>query len=189
MSMLEQWLAQAAAFTRKHVADNASLWRWATVETVDPVTIRYDGTPAPALIPPTLLAAPVAVGDRVRTITVRGQTVAIPVAPFDTGWEPVSLNPGFAHQGNDPLEVRHQGNRVDMRWGISNAGLSTATNAIIGTLPSGTWPTQSVYGLLIGHGPEVTGRVYIQINGSITVLPGTTMSNYFLFNGVYWFLD
>lgn len=74
MTLFQQFLAQAAAYTRKHVREESTLWRWATVTSVDPVLIRYDGTPGPAIIPPTVLGPPVGVGDRVRTATVRGHT-------------------------------------------------------------------------------------------------------------------
>lgn len=75
MSLLNTVLERANAFTRSFVRENGTLWRWATVTSVNPVKIRYDGASDPALITPTVLGVPVGVGDRVRTATVRGQTI------------------------------------------------------------------------------------------------------------------
>lgn len=80
MSLLNTVLERANAFTRSFVRENGTLWRWATVTSVDPVKIRYDGASDPALITPVVLGGAVSVGDRVRTTTVRGQTCILPTA-------------------------------------------------------------------------------------------------------------
>lgn len=78
VNLVDTILGRANAFTRQFVRENRSLFRWATVVSVSPLRIRYDGSPSPSPIAPALLAhVQPQVGDRVRVETTRGSSTVI----------------------------------------------------------------------------------------------------------------
>ena len=74
MNLIDTILQRAATFTREHVSKHRTLWRQATVTSVDPIKIQYDQSPAPSPITPKTIAT-VQVGDRVLVHTANNQTV------------------------------------------------------------------------------------------------------------------
>lgn len=164
MTLFQQFLAQAAAFTRKHVREESTLWRWATVTAVDPALIRYDGTPSPAIIPPTVLGPPVTVGDRVRTATIRGQTVIIGRAGSgDTGW--VSIPPASGYSSPDPVMVVREGRLAVLRGSLQRTGGSfhDALGDRVFTVPAGFRPASYVRAAISSYSSVGAANYYLAV--------------------------
>lgn len=92
MTVFDRYLEQAKDFTRKLVRAETGTRRWATVTSVDPILITYDGPAPQGIISPVVLGAPVTLGDRVRAHTIHDKTYITRANPtpltLDDLWVP-----------------------------------------------------------------------------------------------------
>ncbi|MGO2634738.1 MAG: hypothetical protein ACTH9H_13420 [Galactobacter sp.] len=110
-------------------------------------------------------------------------------AAYDTGWVNVTLRSGFTAQDGITPQVRRVGKRVDWRWGISNAGLTTNSATTFADVPAGFRPTSiSAYGYADSNNPAGGGQIYVAPSGAVTLHVGATLGSYYVAS-LSWYVD
>lgn len=125
------------------VRDLAPSLRYATVDSVDPIRIRYDTEDAPSAVTPETLV-PVVEGDRVRVMKYnRRATIAGVLDPYKehrltllNNWE------GYAGFGA-PRAIR-QGNLVTLHGVVRRGDWSSGDLVTFAQLPSGFRPSETL---------------------------------------------
>lgn len=113
---------------------------------------------------------------------------------YDTGWQNVTVNSGYAAQGSVLPQVRRIGKVVHARWGWSNTGVTPSAAHTVGVIPEGFRPSQSVYFRWgTNSAASVAGGVVFN-GGSVEIRtpPSTApLSNaaYYLFPALTWLID
>lgn len=178
------FMADIAAMIRKQVMDAVPTFRWATVTSVNPLRIRFDGETDPLPITPDTLVNP-PVGARVfvlhwmRRVTVLGRAGGVP----DTGWVEVPLRSGFSGQAGIVPAVRRIGDTVHWSWGISNAGLTASATHSVADIPVGFRPNSTrseYYGAISSNSAAAQGSIIVYQSGLVLIRTPATVGQYYI---------
>lgn len=112
---------------------------------------------------------------------------------YNTGWIACSIiGTTYAHQGNDVVEIRREGKNVEMRWGISSAGLSANANHDVLTFPAGYGfePASFKYFPIASNNVPSNGNAVIDnVNRKISVRTGGSVGAYYMFDSCHWMVE
>lgn len=107
----------------------------------------------------------------------------------DTGWVDITLRPGFAWQNGNPAQVRRIGSVVYARWGWASTNMLPSESNIVGDLPAGFYPAESVYVMSSSSNAESPGVAVFGTSGDIQIRTGQTLGTYYLVSGVTWTIN
>ena len=146
--------------------------RWATVTTVDPLTVTLDGETEALAGEPSRLIVPIA-GDRV-LVAMRGRRAIVmgSASAGDTGWVTLSLENSWVDYGTvyGTPAVRRIGNQVWMRGLVKSGSAATCT-----TLDAQFRPAN--YYIATSQSAGVNGqRVNVSSDGTVSFGAGYSTS-------------
>ena len=128
----------------------------------------------------------------VANLATMAESIEDAVGPYvsDTGWVDCTVMPGHSVQSSRPVQVRRIGPRVQMRWGISNLGLSANTTSDIIQLPPGFYPALNCYLPAIGHIGTAMAMIHISPStGKIDIRTGPTLGSYYILDAASWLVN
>lgn len=76
-----------------------------------------------------------------------------------------------------------------MRGGVSSMGLVVNQNFELGTIPSEFIPPVFVYDTVASQLASEPGRGEVRADGTVWMRTGETLSPYYMYDGVGWWLD
>lgn len=180
-ALVQEVLGQARGIARDVLRREGTTLRTATVTSVSPLRIRYDGEAEASVVSPRT-AAVVGVGNRVVVAKARGQATVLGVLG-DTAWIEVPLGNGWSPRtagGYFPgIRVRRRGTLLEVNGAVQGG----AASSVIGVIPDGRGlrPKYATFvpSTLASGG---SGQCHISTGGNITHSYGTDAPGFLALN-------
>lgn len=109
----------------------------------------------------------------------------------DTGWLDIAVSATFAAMaGTEKPQARKIGNKVWLRGGFTNAGITATANFNVGTLPTGTYPPVNMVVGIGGSSAAASASANINTTtGVIQLRTSATVGSYYKLDGISYLSD
>lgn len=184
MSLLEPLVSRIDRHQQR--IDEVVVTRWATVTSLSPIEIIFDGETVPYGGKPQVVDGRLRVGQRVLCLLVNRRVIIIAKVAHDTGWVPLTIvGSGTAGMsGDESPKCRVLDGMLYFQGGISNSGVTTDSASNRLQLPAGVVLPFPWSGAAASSSGKSTGAWIITTGGVFSLRTTTVVGAYYKIDSV-----